>query len=196
MPIKADAVVRADLHPVVFQCYKSFWVLLTGLGFLLLVRVRSTVGYQFTWWAVASALAWIPSGLSTIYAVPRIGVSLNVLLNSGTTNVSSFLVFWLVFGEKVRLHQLGSFSFYLAPVYLVLVVLGNIGMVYGPQCSRGTGLTARRLAAPLAACRLSPRRLAQDGESVGRSDAAVGTSSLATGRSDGRLAAQGQPMIV
>ena len=82
VPIKSPRVLEADVHPVVFQCYKSLLVFLTGFLFLvpraLGPRDDGTAVFEFSWWGVASAAGWIPSGLTTIFAVPIIGVGLTV----------------------------------------------------------------------------------------------------------------------
>ena len=76
--IKTKRVLAADVHPIVFQLYKSSWVCAFGL-FCLALTTESKPPYgqpprNYTWWAAASAAAWIPSGVSTIIAVPLIGV--------------------------------------------------------------------------------------------------------------------------
>ena len=79
--IKTPAVLAVDVHPVVFQCYKSTVVFLTGFLFLIprwySVQNSSDPNqqlYQFSYWGILSAVAWVPSGISTIFAVPRIGM--------------------------------------------------------------------------------------------------------------------------
>ena len=59
------------------------------------------------------------------------GMSLFNASSSGTTAVLSFLAFWLVFGERMRVHSCGEgCEFYLAPAYLAMTVLGMFGMVF------------------------------------------------------------------
>lgn len=59
------------------------------------------------------------------------GMSLFNAMSSGTTAVLSFLAFWLVFGERMRVHSCGEgCEFYLAPAYLAMTVLGMFGMVF------------------------------------------------------------------
>lgn len=100
VPIKDPAVLEAAVHPMVFQSYKSFYVFTTGWIFVLLnVISRKPLVFEFTWWAVLSAFAWLPSGLATIFAVPIIGVSMANVIICSFSSVLSFVVFWLVFGE-------------------------------------------------------------------------------------------------
>ena len=132
VPVKSPAVLEAQVHPMVFQAYKSFWVFATG--FLALIAI-SAAGHQFefTWWSVASAAGWIPSGLCTIVAVTRIGVSMAVVVSCSSAAVLSFLVFWLVFGEEIQRHEVGGQKIYTAPIYLVLAVVGMCGLVLAPK---------------------------------------------------------------
>jgi glucose uptake protein GlcU len=160
VPIKAPSVLEADVHPLVFQIFKSSWVLLTGLFFLL---HKGRTSYVFTWWAIGSAAAWIPSGLCTIYAVPRCGVSVAVLTTCGVNAVSAFLIFWLVFGESVRTHEIGGAKFVIAPFYMAMVLVGMAGMIFGPsKCKRmqATGSAAS------AALLVSPADSSDDGNTL------------------------------
>jgi hypothetical protein len=97
------------------------------------VITHQTLEFEFTWWAVLSAFAWIPSGLTTIFSVPIIGVSMSVVINASFSSILSFLVFWLVFGEHIKSHQIGGHSVYLAPAYLFMVCLGMVGLVTAPR---------------------------------------------------------------
>ena len=148
VPIKSKAVIEANVHPVVFQLYKSTMVFLTGFLFLIPRAIDPTLGpvssqkqeygelplYIFTYWGIVSAAGWIPSGLTTIFAVPIVGVGLAVAVAAGSSSILSFLVFWLVMGEKVKTHSCGDgCTYYLAPVWLFLVVCGMVGMVLSPQ---------------------------------------------------------------
>lgn len=132
--IKLPSVMEVQAHPVIFQSYKSFWVFVTGWIFVLgnALSGRSPV-FEFTWWGVVATAAWIPSGLCTIYAVPRLGVGLTMVISTGTAATMSFLAFWLLFGEQMRIHVEGTHHFYLAPAYLLCVVLGMFGLVAASQ---------------------------------------------------------------
>jgi len=124
--IKTDAVLAAKPHPVVFQMYKSSCVFISGFIFLIPRYLRKEADeplFVFTKWGVISAAAWIPSGLCTIFAVPLIGMGMQVSIASAASSVLSFLVFWLVFDSKMK-------NSTLAPIYLALVVLGMVGMVF------------------------------------------------------------------
>eukprot|EP00929_Paragymnodinium_shiwhaense_P062019 TRINITY_DN30969_c0_g1_i1.p1 TRINITY_DN30969_c0_g1~~TRINITY_DN30969_c0_g1_i1.p1 ORF type:complete len:384 (-),score=49.79 TRINITY_DN30969_c0_g1_i1:113-1204(-) len=131
VPIKTPSVLKAGVHPVVFQLFKSSWVFLLGWLFVLyrLIAGKDLV-FCFTPWGFLSAAAWIPSGLSTIASVPRIGVGLGIVLNSGTSSILTFLAGWLILGEDMKLHAAlpGPFH-YLAPYLLACIVLGMTALV-------------------------------------------------------------------
>jgi hypothetical protein len=124
VPMKAPSVIEANVHPVFFQTYKSFWVFVTGLCFLVSNWLRGqTPVFNFSWLGVLSAAFWIPAGVCCITAVPRLGMGLTMTLLAGTAATMSFLVFWLVLGENMKVHHVGSsFHYYMAPLYLIGVI--------------------------------------------------------------------------
>ena len=151
VPIKTPAVIKANVHPVIFQLYKSTVVFICGFIFLIPRLINPSLGpgctmttsqpstkdvpiFVFTYWGIISAIGWIPAGLVTIFAVPIIGVSFEICIAAGSSSILQFLVFWLILGEKVKLHSCGeNCSFYLAPVWLFLIIVNMCGMVYSPQ---------------------------------------------------------------
>ena len=76
--IKTEKVLAAKVHPVIFQLYKSSWVMIVGVC-CAIVRLIRGLPLAFTPWASLSAAAWIPSGVFTIIAVPLVGVGSSVL---------------------------------------------------------------------------------------------------------------------
>eukprot|EP01079_Euglenida_sp_SAG-EU17-18_P002104 gene2104-3054_t len=91
VPIKAPSVRALDVHPIVFQMYKSLCVFLTcWLGAAVVYMNGGSL--WLSGWGIASAAAWIPSGLCTIYSVPRIGLGLAVVLTSTVAVTASFAV--------------------------------------------------------------------------------------------------------
>lgn len=133
VPIKARRVIKADPHPIVFQCYKTFWVFVSGWLFVLAnILQRKPLVFEFTWWGVVSAAGWIPSGLSTIACVPRLGVGMGIAVSTGTASVLSFLTFWLVLGESMKVHAFAGHKICIAPFFLACVILGMVGMVLAP----------------------------------------------------------------
>lgn len=141
--IKTPSVLAADVHPVVFQCYKSAMVFVTGWLFLIpryaSYRNDHDAGdlYVFSYWGVVSAAAWVPSGISTIFAVPRIGMGMTVAVTSATGSVLSFLVFWLVFSSKMKRYSCGEdCEYFRAPIYLASCVLGTFSSLPAWATSR------------------------------------------------------------
>jgi hypothetical protein len=134
VPIKAPKVLEANVHPIIFQCYKTISVFFFGLT---IVAIRAASGhkpvYEFTKWGILSAAAWIPSGLFTITSVPLCGVGMAIVINASTAAVLSFLVFWLVFDEKVKQHEVGGKEIYFAPIFLAAIVMGMMGLVWAPK---------------------------------------------------------------
>jgi len=142
--IKTPAVLKLDMHPMVFQCYKSFWVFVLGFAFIALNLLRGLPAYVFTYWGMVGAAAWIPAGLCTIVAVPRIGVGMTAVLNTGTAAALQFVVGQLV-GETMKLHGMPGREFVLAPYYVIGILLGMVGLVLVPtlkSSSRGCPVTA------------------------------------------------------
>lgn len=75
--VKTQPVLRAKVHPIIFQSYKSAWVGATGIVLLALRALfQASPIYIFSPWGVLSAVAWVPAGLAVITAVPLIGAGL------------------------------------------------------------------------------------------------------------------------
>jgi hypothetical protein len=103
--IKTPTVLAAAPHPVVFQCYKSFWVFAVGWLLLLPRLVSRPDGeplFVFTKWGLVGAATWIPSGLCTIISVPMIGMGNVMTLSAATSAVLSFVVFVSLGLAKVK----------------------------------------------------------------------------------------------
>lgn len=132
--IKTKAVLAADVHPIVFQFYKSLWVCILGAA-CALVRLARGLPLEFTLWAFLSAAAWIPSGVCTIIAVPRIGVGSSVLTTAATGSALSFMVFWLCFHERMRTYIIGDTRIVLAPFYMIGCLAGMVALVFAHQTS-------------------------------------------------------------
>eukprot|EP00439_Symbiodinium_sp_Y106_P048285 s2821_g6.t1 len=154
VPIKAPRVLKASPHPVIFQCYKTFWVFLTGWLFLLpRWWLQESPVFCPTWWGVVSAMGWIPAGVCAIAAIPRIGIGMLAAVATSCGSISTFLVFWLVLGESMQEHRIGGHVIYFAPAYLACIILGIVGMVW-----------ATGLGSPAAAPEEPERRSKEDEE--------------------------------
>eukprot|EP01052_Picozoa_sp_SAG31_P005433 SAG31_NODE_239_length_19453_cov_5.539888_5_plen_418_part_00 len=139
VPIKSKAVQAAEVNPLVFQWYKTTWVFAAGLAFLFFRSLfsRQQASFVFSWWGIVSALAWVPAGLCTIIAVPIVGVGMSVAVSAATSATISFLVFWLLLGEKIQSYSCGvDCTYYLAPIWLVFAVVGMVGMIRSTRLSK------------------------------------------------------------
>jgi len=134
--IKVPRVVAAHVNPMIFQAYKSLWVFLLGWMFLLVNYLRAKPLFVFSWWAVAAAALWVPSGFATIAAVSMCGVATTAVF---TTCVNSMLQFLagLMLDQAMKTH--GESETPLAPVYMAGVVLGMIGLILSPRLRCGGG---------------------------------------------------------
>eukprot|EP01013_Petalomonas_cantuscygni_P000768 TRINITY_DN10769_c0_g1_i1.p1 TRINITY_DN10769_c0_g1~~TRINITY_DN10769_c0_g1_i1.p1 ORF type:complete len:428 (+),score=26.93 TRINITY_DN10769_c0_g1_i1:19-1302(+) len=121
-PIKCQAVRNADVHPFVFQAYKSAAVFIAGCLFLISPLLHSLTPFPFTFWAVASAASWVPAGICVIAAVPRIGCAMNMAIASVTATAFSFAAGVFLLGDKVS-------SMPIAAALLAGCVMCLVGMV-------------------------------------------------------------------
>lgn len=135
-PIKAQAVLKAQVHPIIFQFYKSVWVFIMGWIFVLANVLRGSKPiFAFTWFAILSAGSWIPSGFCCVFAVTKLGVGMALTIATGVNSVLSFFTFWLVLGERMKRYG-GANGFYLAPVYVACIVAGMVALISAPTaCS-------------------------------------------------------------
>lgn len=58
---------------------------------------------------------------------------MSVVINAAFASCLSFLVFWLVFHESIKSHDVGGHTVYFAPAYLFMIILGMIGLVTAPR---------------------------------------------------------------
>lgn len=131
--IKVPRVVAAHVHPIVFQSYKSFWVFVLAWIFLLVNSLRAKPMFVFTWWAVACAAVWVPSGFATITAVSMCGVATTAVFSSAVSSVLQFLVS-LMLDQKMRRAES---QIPLAPFYLAAVVFGMVWLIFSPRVRCG-----------------------------------------------------------
>lgn len=137
--LKTDAVLAATPHPIVFQLYKSMVVLVVGCLLTLARSIqRESPIYEFSWWSVGSATAWIPAAVTTIIAVPLIGCASAAMITAAVGSSVSFFAFWLLFDEKMKTHTFGSSQVVLAPLYLFGCVVGMLGLIYMSELSQRT----------------------------------------------------------
>jgi len=67
---------------------------------------------------------------------------MGVVINTATAATLSFLVFWLVLGSDIKEHHTSSGTvYYLAPLYLTMVLAGMAGLVFAPRIPLGKWAT-------------------------------------------------------
>jgi glucose uptake protein GlcU len=62
-------VVDAQVHPLVYQCYKTFWTFVTSHLVLLFLP------YRFSAWGIISGFSWVPAGVAAVVAVQNVGIA-------------------------------------------------------------------------------------------------------------------------
>jgi hypothetical protein len=117
VPIKHPSVLKADVHPLVFQSYKTLWVFITSWGVLLFRDLH------FTWWGVVSGIFWVPGGIAAVVSVTNIGLAVGQGVWSTLIVIVSFSWGVLFFHEQMRSTS-GSL------LALALLVLGIAGMTF------------------------------------------------------------------
>eukprot|EP00927_Polykrikos_kofoidii_P017720 TRINITY_DN18099_c0_g1_i1.p1 TRINITY_DN18099_c0_g1~~TRINITY_DN18099_c0_g1_i1.p1 ORF type:complete len:370 (+),score=48.08 TRINITY_DN18099_c0_g1_i1:63-1172(+) len=136
VPIKAPSVMKANVNPLVFQCYKSCWVFILGFLFIVLNLIRGLPWFVFTYWGILGAAAWVPSGLGTIASVPRLGIAVGVVISTGTSATLQF-AFGQAMGETMKKHGSPGHEYVIAPFYLIAVLVGMVGLVFAPSLKCG-----------------------------------------------------------
>jgi len=115
LPIKVPLVQKANIDPVVFQCYYSLAVFITSFCILFFEP------FVYTWWGVVGALLWFPASTLAIFTINLIGIAITQGVSGGTTIIVSF--FWgsVVFHEVIE-------NWYLTILGLFLLLLGITGI--------------------------------------------------------------------
>lgn len=81
VPMKAEAVKAAQLDAMVFQGYMCLGIVLSSCILLAIPGVQ----WQWTWWAVLSAVLWVPGSLCSVLAVNHLGIAVAQGVWSGTS---------------------------------------------------------------------------------------------------------------
>jgi hypothetical protein len=125
VPIKHPSVLQANVHPLVFQSYKTLWVFITCWGVLLFRDLH------FTWWGVVSGIFWVPGGIAAVVSVTNIGLAVGQGVWSTLIVIVSFSWGVLFFDERMK-STTGSL------LALTLLVAGIIGMTFFASPTRTT----------------------------------------------------------
>ena len=114
VPIKATKDI--DVHPLIFQSYKTIVMFLTcWLVVLLGVKV------EFTKWGILSGLLWVLGGAGGIYGIRMAGLAIAVGTWASIMIIVNFIFGILIFKEPVHdvMGTLGAF---------IILIIGLIGM--------------------------------------------------------------------
>jgi len=130
--IKVPRVIAAKVHPIVFQCYKSFWVFALAWIFLFVNWLRNKPMLAFTYWGVVCASLWVPAGFCYITAVTMCGLATAAVVSQGMTSIVEFLVSILT-DQDMKTY--GTAQVPLAPFYLLALLLGMAGLIFSPKLS-------------------------------------------------------------
>ena len=81
LPVKTPAVQRANVDPVVFQCYYSLAVFVSSWLVLFIQP------FAWTWYGIAGASLWVPSSVLAITGINLIGMAIAQGVWSGATSL-------------------------------------------------------------------------------------------------------------
>jgi len=115
IPIKLPAVIKANVDPMVFQCYYSFAVFCSSWIVVLFQPLN------FSWYGILGAGLWVPASVLAITAINMIGMALTAGIWSGTTILVSFLWGTIIFKESIN-------NWFLTIIGLILLLSGIGGI--------------------------------------------------------------------
>mmetsp|Transcript_23576 Transcript_23576/g.74010 ORF Transcript_23576/g.74010 Transcript_23576/m.74010 type:complete len:165 (-) Transcript_23576:1879-2373(-) len=121
VPIKSEAVRAANVHPLVYQSYKTFWTFVTCW-----LTLAAGVEFRFSWWGLASGLAWVPAGVAAIVAVNHAGLALAQATWQIHIIAVSFLWGALFFKEPLKSLPLTVLALVLLAAGLVCMTLASV----------------------------------------------------------------------
>lgn len=116
VPMKWQSVTKAEVHPLVYQCYKTFWTFATSHLVLFFEP------YEFTWWGILSGFSWVPAGVASVVAVQNIGIACGQAVWQVMIIVTSFIWGFAVFQDE------SVYTWYGTMISLLCLALGVVGM--------------------------------------------------------------------
>ncbi len=117
VPMKAPSVLKVNVHPLVFQTYKTFWVFVTSWITAFWVPVT------FTPWGLVSGLSWVPAGVAAVVSVQHVGLGVGQGTWSSIIVLVSFSWGVFYFGESLYSYPISVFG-------LLCLMGGVAGMAY------------------------------------------------------------------
>lgn len=116
VPMKWKSVVDAEVNPLVYQCYKTFWTFVTSHLVLFFQP------YEFTWWGILSGFSWVPAGVAAVIAVQNVGIAYGQAIWQVTIIMTSCVWGFAIFrDEEVK-------SWWGTGAALACLVVGVVGM--------------------------------------------------------------------
>lgn len=116
VPMKWPSVVQAQVSPLAYQSYKTFWVFVTT-HLVLLVEP-----YEVSMWGLVSGLCWVPAGAAAVVAVRHMGIARGQAIWQAVIILQSFAWGFLIFrDEAVR-------DWWFAAAALAALCAGIVGM--------------------------------------------------------------------
>ena len=136
-PAKTKRVVDANVHPLVYQTYKSIWCFLTSWLVLLIPGVH----FAFTPYALLSALFWVPGGWLAIASVQYAGLGISQATWSSFIVVVSFVstcvttLGLLVSVILLHMDPLDFFTITLLGIFMLFIVAFYEGILFASYTS-------------------------------------------------------------
>lgn len=152
VPAKCFAARKDDVHPLVYQTYKTFWCFTTSWLVLLIPDVK----FSFTPFGLLSACSWVPGGIGAIWSVNYAGLAVAQATWSSFIVLVAFAWGVGVFDEPVK-------SWPMAAGGIVLMVVSIAGMAIFSDPSRRARRADRmaKRAAEVRACLLEQQQQQQ-----------------------------------
>jgi len=117
IPIKHPSVIKAGVHPLTFQTYKSFWCFVTSWLVLLWHDL------DFTPWGFVSAGFWVPAGVAAVISISNCGLAVGQGIWTSLIVIVSFVWGAFIFQEEFK-------SLPMAFGGAAMIIVGAIGMTY------------------------------------------------------------------
>ncbi|KAL1508338.1 hypothetical protein AB1Y20_004448 [Prymnesium parvum] len=119
VPMKAAAVARASLDPVVYQLYMAVGICASSLLLLLCPAVTPA----WTSWALVAACFWVPASILTVPVVRYVGIAVGQGTWSGANALVSFAWGHLYFRAGMQAPLLGTLG-------MALLLGGIVGISF------------------------------------------------------------------
>jgi glucose uptake protein GlcU len=126
VPVKSPSIASLNVHPLVFQTYKSLVCLFTAWLSLMPWDGSTWPAPTYTPWGLVSGLFWVPGGVCAIYAVQNAGLAVSQGVWSTGIVMVSFAWGLVIFKESLK-------SVTLACVGGAMMVAGLWGMSFFSQ---------------------------------------------------------------